>query len=424
MPRLARITCCLWSIVLLAAAVGAAQAAEEKGKAMSYGEVRAFLAEHTKVVELTNDAGARVAVTPGWQGRVMTSTCGGNGGPSFGFVNSDYIKAGKIDLHMNAYGAENRLWFCPEGGQFSLWFKPGAEQVMKNWFTPPAFNEGGWKVVSAPKTDDPSVTMAVNMKFENASATPFNVDVTRKVKLLSSADFEKLFGKAASDLVAGASGAEMVAYETTDEFTNRGDDFSKEKGLISMWILGMMNAGPKAVIIAPYKPGSEEELGPVVKSDYFGKVPADRLKVTPQAVLFRADYHYRSKIGISQRRVKNVLGSIDFESGVLTLVNFTMPEDPTKVDYMNNMWQLPQAKPYVGDVANAYNDGPNDLGKQMGAFYEIESISPAKELKTGESLSHSHRTIHVKADMDTLRKLAKETLGVDLDAVQKEMLNP
>ena len=54
-----------------------------------------------------------------------------------------------------------------------------------------------------------------------------------------------------------------------------------------------------------------------------------------------------------------------------------MPDDPTKHDYMNNMWEVPQAKPYVGDVANAYNDGPNDLGKQMGAFYEIESVSPA-----------------------------------------------
>ena len=57
----------------------------------------------------------------------------------------------------------------------------------------------------------------------------------------------------------------------------------------------------------------------------------------------------------------------------------------------------------------------------MGAFYEIESISPAKELKTGESLGHRHRTIHIQADMETLRKLAKEMLGVDLDAVRKAM---
>jgi hypothetical protein len=291
---------------------------------------------------------------------------------------------------------------------------------MKNWFTPPAFNEGGWKVVSTPKAGDPSMKMSVHMKFQSTASTWFDVDVTREVKLLSSDDFQKLFGESAAKL-AGQPGVKMVAYETADQFTNHGPAFSKEKGLISMWILGMMNAGPKAVIIAPYKAGSVAELGPVVKGDYFGPVPADRLKITPEAVLFRADSNFRSKIGISQRRVKNVLGSIDFGSGVLTLVNFTMPDDPTKVDYLNNMWDIPQPKPYVGDVANAYNDGPNDLGKRMGAFYEIESISPAKELKTGESLGHSHRTIHIQADMDTLRKLAKDTLGVDLDAIKKEM---
>jgi hypothetical protein len=421
MLRIVKVTCYLGSILLVAAALGAAQAEEEKGKAMSYGEVRDFLSQHTKVVELKDQSGACVAVTPDWQGRVMTSTCGGGDGPSLGFVNFDYIKEGKIDKHMNAYGAEERLWFCPEGGQYSLWFKPGDEQVMKNWFTPPAFNEGGWKVVTEPKADDQRVVMSVNMKFGNASAASFDIDVTRQVNLLAADEFKKLFGATAADLVAKP-GVKMVAYQTVNEFTNRGPDLSKKSGLISMWILGMMNAGPKAVIIAPYKPGAVDELGPVVKSDYFGSVPADRLKITPEAVLFRADNNYRSKIGISQRRVKNTLGSIDFGSKVLTLVSFTMPEDPTSVDYLNNMWKLPQEKPYVGDVANAYNDGPNDLGKQMGAFYEIESVSPAKELKTGESLSHTHRTIHIQADMETLKALAKEALGVDLDAVEKEML--
>ena len=62
---------------------------------------REFLAKHTKVVELTNDAGAGVAIAPEWQGRVMTSTCDGLDGPSFGFINRDYIEAGKLDLHMN-----------------------------------------------------------------------------------------------------------------------------------------------------------------------------------------------------------------------------------------------------------------------------------------------------------------------------------
>ena len=56
--------------------------------------------------------------------------------------------------------------------------------------------------------------------------------------------FRQLFGATAADLV-GQPGVKMVAYETANQVTNRGPAFSKEKGLISIWILGMMNAGPQ-----------------------------------------------------------------------------------------------------------------------------------------------------------------------------------
>ena len=191
MPRLAKITCCLCSLALIALAVGTAQAEKQKGKAMSYAEDREFLAKHTKVIELTNDDGARVAVTPEWQGRVMTSTCDGPDGTSFGFLNRDYIKEGKESTHFNNLGAEERMWLCPEGGQYSLWFKHGVKQELANWFTPPAFNVGAWKVASATKN---SVEMLVKMKFENTAETQFSLDVSRKVHLLSAGDFETLFG--------------------------------------------------------------------------------------------------------------------------------------------------------------------------------------------------------------------------------------
>ncbi|MEN6450933.1 MAG: DUF6786 family protein [Thermoguttaceae bacterium] len=405
--------CC---ILLCAAAVAAAQ--DGKGDAMSYAEVRAFLAKHTKLIELSNKSGARVAIAPEMQGRVMTSTCGGPEGPSFGFVNRSYIEAEKLDPHMANPGAEDRFWLCPEGGPFSLWFKPGVKQVIQNWFTPPALNEGGWQVVSRP--GDRGIRMAAHMAFANTSATRFELDVSRQVRLLDADDFRELFGAGPAAAMA-ADDVKVVGYETANEVTNRGPDFDKAKGLVSIWILGMMNSSPKTVIIVPYKPGHESELGPVVKSDYFGTVPADRLKVTPEAVLFRADANYRSKIGISQRRARNVLGSIDFEAGVLTLVQFSMPSDPTKHIYLNNMWGVPQADPYHGDVTNAYNDGPNDLGTRMGNFYEIETVSPAPVLKSGESLSHHHRTIHVQADAATLRSLAKQVLGVDLERVKDSL---
>jgi hypothetical protein len=227
----------------------------------------------------------------------------------------------------------------------------------------------------------------------------------------------ELFGKASADKMT-AKGVKLVAYETGNQITNRGPAMTKDKGLVSMWILGMINSGPETVVVVPYKSGSEAELGPVAKSDYFDPAPGtDRVKITPEAVLFRADAKFRSKIGVPQKRAKNVLGSIDFKNNVLTLVSYNMPADPTKELYMANAWVLPQPAPYVGDVVNAYNDGG-----AFGDFYEIESLSPAKELKTGESLTHCHRTIHVQADKAVLVQLAKEILGVEWDAVHKEML--
>jgi hypothetical protein len=350
----------------------------------------------------------------------MTSSCEGLDGLSFGFINREFVEAGKPDAHFSNYGAEDRMWLSPEGGQFSLWFKPGAEQTLANWFTPPALNDGEYEVVS--RQSDPFYRMKRRMQFQNASATEFDLDVTRDVRLLNQDDLRTALGAATAQRLA-KSDVKMVAYETINTIANRGAAHTKEKGLVSIWMLGMMNCGPQTVVMVPYKAGEESELGPVVKSDYFGVVPPQRLKVTPAAILFLADANCRSKIGTSQKRAKNVLGSIDYEAGVLTLAQFTMPEDPTKHLYLNNMWELPQKTPFVGEVANSYNDGPPAPGKKgLGAFYEIESLSPASALATGQSLTHHHRTVHIRADMAVLKELAQSALGVDLDAVRKEML--
>jgi hypothetical protein len=387
---------------------------------MSYGEARSFLAKHTDFVELTDGEGARVAICPEWQGRVMTSTAGDLDGLSFGFIHQEYIEAGKEDPHFNNYGGEDRFWLSPEGGQFSLWFKPGVEQTLDNWFTAPALNVGAWRITS--REGDPFIRMEQRMELENTSATKFNLDVTRTVRLLNDTDLKNLFGQSTAATMGGA-GVKMVAYETINTIANQGQPMTKEKGLTSIWILCMFNAGPQTVVIIPYKPGEETELGPVVKSDYFGEVPPDRLKIVPEAILFRADANYRSKLGTSQRRARNVAGSIDFKNNVLTLAHFTMPDDPTKELYMNNMWGGPHEEPYKGDVMNTYNDGPPAPDKKgLGPFYEIESLSPAKPLATGESLTHHHRTLHIQADLATLDKLATEILGIKLEKVRGEML--
>jgi hypothetical protein len=176
------------------------------------------------------------------------------------------------------------------------------------------------------------------------------------------------------------------------------------------------------VIILPYAPGATEALGPVVTPDYFGPVPDERLKVTEQAVLFLGDGKFRAKLGISPKRARPTIGSYDFDASVLTLVNYTLPPRASQQLYINNAWVLPQEKPFEGDVANSYNDGAAEPGaKTLGGFYELETLSPTAALAKGDSLSHTHATIHILGKPEELAPFVKLTLGVDLAAVRQAM---
>ena len=406
----------LVSVLLVAAGANLAPAADRDNPSSNYGQAKQFLAAHTQVVELTNDQGGRVLICPEYQGRVMTSTLDGDEGLSFGFVCFDFIRQGKNDPQFNNYGGEERFWFSPEGGPFSLWFKPGlTEQTLKDWYTPKGLNEGAWALVRRP--GDAGVRMTQKMQLQNASATRFEVDVVRDVRLLRTSDFDDLFG----DQVAGrlaARDVKSVGYESVNEVTNDGTPLQRQTGLLSIWMLGMFNSSPKTVVIVPYRPGPESELGPVVTADYFNTPGADRLKVLPSSILLLADAKFRSKIGTSKRRAVDVLGSIDFVNNVLTLMKFSLPEDAPEELYMNNVWGVSQKKPYDGDVVNSYNDGPNDLGSQLGPFYELETLSPARELKTGDSLTHRQATLHIQADFATLNAIAQSVLKTDLREVR------
>ena len=55
----------------------------------------AFLKQHTEVVVLGDATGARVAVVPAWQGRVVTSTVGGPAAPSYGWINRELVASRK-----------------------------------------------------------------------------------------------------------------------------------------------------------------------------------------------------------------------------------------------------------------------------------------------------------------------------------------
>ena len=97
---------------------------------------------------------------------------------------------------------------------------------------------------------------------------------------------------------------------------------------------------------------------------------------------------------------------------MLTIAKFSLPEGAT--DYVNSLWEL-QEFPFSGDAVNAYNDSGD-----LGPFYELESSSPAMDLKSSESSSHIHQTFHFVGDEGELDKLAKGILGVSITELSGE----
>ena len=349
-----------------------------------------------------SDSGAQIIILPAYQGRVMTSTADGNGGMSFGWINYDLIDSNKEEEHFHAFGGEERFWLGPEGGQFSIFFKKGDPFDFDHWYVPKAIDTEPFILVSASKTE---ANFQREISLKNYAGFEFNLRVNRHIRLLSKTEIPLLLGFPLPENL------QIVGFESNNSITNTGNTpWTKEKGLLSIWILSMFNAGNKTTIAVPYKQGNENDLGKLVTDDYFGKVPVDRLKIKNGVIFLNADANYRSKIGISPKRALPILASFDQINEVLTIAQFSLPEFPA--DYVNSQWEM-QEKPFDGDVVNAYNDGLID-GKQMGKFYELESSSPAATLNVGESMHHLHRTIHLKGNSNELNEITKTLLGIQL----------
>lgn len=372
----------------------------------SFGYDLDFLKKyHNDLIVLSEDSDAQVLIAPAYQGRVMTSTAEGRNGASFGWVNHELIASGKPGEHINAVGGEERLWLGPEGGQFSIYFKKGTEFKFENWYVPKEFDTEPFKLISSSSSE---TSFEKEMHLENYSGNKFDLRVSRTVRLLNKQAVDSALG------VAVPNELKIVAFETDNSVTNKGKTaWDKKTGMLSIWILSMLNASDKTTVAVPYKEGDSSQLGKIVTDDYFGKVPSDRLKINKGLILFKADADHRSKIGISPLRALPVIGSYDATKNILTIAQFSLPVGAT--DYVNSLWKL-QDDPFAGDALNSYNDGPID-GKQMGKFYEIESSSPAAALAPGQTLHHMHRTIHLKGSKEELNKIAVKLLGVGLEVI-------
>lgn len=373
-------------------------------EAGSFGYDVQFLQQHDSIVVLQN-GDARVIVSPKYQAKVFTSSANGMKGKSFGWINYKAFTA-PVDAHMNAYGGENRLWLGPEGGKFSLFFPKDSEMVFNNWKTPAAFDTDAWTVTAK---SDQSVSMRKDMQLTNYAGTQLSIAAERTVNMLSPEAI------ASTIQVSFDTSVKATGYQTVNTITNSGKQAWTEKtGMPCIWMLDMLNPSPQTVIAIPYKTNVADAKSKVATTDYFGEIPADRIKYDNGVLLFKADGKSRGKLGIAPQRAMPVAGSYDALNKVLTITVFDVDSAGR---YLNQEWNT-KKPPFSGDAVNAYNDGPLQDGSQMGPFYEIESVSPAAFLQPGQSLKHQHTVLHFTGNEQVLDSISQKLLHISLAALK------
>jgi hypothetical protein len=388
----------------------------------SFAKDLEFLRAHTDIHVLKDESsGAQVAVAPAWQGRVMTSSADGENGASLGWIHRENVKTGILPpsertglaRHIHIFGGEERFWLGPEGGQYALFFPPAPQlYTFENWFTPALIDTEPFEVVS-------SSVSRIDFKKEasiiNRKGTDLQLGITRSVEILDRPAIAALVKSSIPDET------KVVAYRSTNTLTNRGPEaWTREQGLVSIWLLGMFPHGPDVTMVVPLKDGP----GNAVNADYFGALEIDRLISSQKAVFFKGDGAFRSKIGVPPGRSTGIAGSYDAGRGRLTIVHCEVPPDAAELPYVRSQWE-DHNNPYAGDLINAYNDGPPAPGEApLGPFYELETSSPALPLAPGQSMTHVQTTLHFHGDTKSLDPIARAMLGVSLEEITAAFRKP
>jgi hypothetical protein len=374
----------------------------------SFGYDLAFLQKNDSVIILKS-GDAQVIVSAKYQGKVFTSTAEGMEGNSFGWINYKAFGT-NTDPHINAYGGENRLWLGPEGGKFSLFFPKDAKMEFANWKTPAPFDTEPWKLV---KQDTISVNLEKDMQLANYAGTLFNIMVTRSITIMDRQQVNDQLH------IPSDTSIKVVGYRSENSLTNTGQQaWTDSTGMPCLWMLDMFNPSPATVIVIPYKEGIPGKTTKQVTTDYFGEIPADRLKLGESILFFKADGKKRTKLGIHPLYAKNIAGSYDAEKKILTITLFDIDNNAM---YLNQEWNTTKPS-FSGDAVNSYNDGPLQDGSQLGPFYELESVSPAAFLQPGQSLSHNHSVFHFTGDEQALDRIAVKLLGVSIDQIKNALI--
>ncbi|GAB4349792.1 MAG: hypothetical protein Kow0099_33050 [Candidatus Abyssubacteria bacterium] len=369
---------------------------------MTFEETTQLLESHglSTITLQDGESPGCVLLAPDLSARIMAVSMDGASGENFGFVKPEAIANRGKDPQFNAYGGALRWWIGPEGGQYGVAFPPDTTSFdLGSWYISEEYNGKAFAVAYPQSRIGTSALMGAECRVQNASGTRFHIGVTCRISLTGSpllATHGRKARNAGDTLV-------HFGYRTETSFENLSSEpLRKETGLVSIWLLGMYIASPEAFVIAPFE---RNGTGRIVTDTYFSPdgLSAERLAVKEKQgyLVFRADAHQRSKIGLSRSRASNAIASIDLSRELLTVWRFPVRRAKP---YVNSLWER-QERPYAGDVSNSYNDD----GK-LGNFYELECSSPALELAPRERFTFPLEIHHFQGPRNTLIRAAERLL--------------
>jgi len=332
---------------------------------MSYYDALNYLVQKTSVIELYDQLGGRVAVCPEWNGRVMTSTCGGLEGDSFGSINVQAIDTGSYD----DFGGEDQWTLSP------LFYSFAVENIKANH-----------AVLQHP------------LRMADANGKSVECQLTREIFLLSRFQAGEMFDDAVAEALKQVD-VSVVGFYT--ENTVR----SQERAYVASRLRGMFNASPHTAVIVPAPSVSFSPEPFSVEVDYLGGAPHGRIRYLSKTLLIRADGQRRCQVTMPFATAPPILGAIERRSGTLTLWTFDLPKDYEK-----------------NDVIRIFNPGRlrgNEL--DWTTYYEMNCFSAARILEPEYPLTSSQCTLHINADNAVLDDLIRQIFGVSLGDVSRKM---
>ena len=334
---------------------------------MSYHDALNYLAQQTSVMELYDQLGGRVAICPEWNGKIMTSTCDGLDGDSFGCINVHAIDTESFD----DFGGEDQWSISPLIHSFAV------ENIQANQ-----------AVLKRP------------LQVADANGVPVELALSRTISLLSRKKIGLLFGDAVADSLEQED-VSAVGFRTENTVQ------SQEQTCVASRLRGMFNASPNTVIILAVPPEDFETGQTSVLIDYLGSSPHCRIRYLSQTMLIRADGRKPCQITVPFPDSPPMIGAFELRFGTLTLWTFDLPNDSE--DH---------------DVLRIYNYGHPHIGEELdwAAYYETNCFSAPQELQPDNSLTYHQCTLHLNAENHVLGDLVQQIFGVSLEDVSRKML--